>query len=792
MELWVLVIQLLQHRKEKFNTESFWVQLHQILQTVGNTDTDNLDTEEELDSDVFVLNISPAPSKPQGFCLWVTTHLAHLFTFDHHGNSTSPDPTQSCFFAIQMTVEKMMREPVKEETLRACLRCCLSVSSLWSPPKQLLTVLWEHFSRKLNDRFQLHTTSIEGLAVINKSSKSLTEKCRKWTSDDDNGLEQESSFHLFLRLLAKLLGHSGALSEWRQIKGRFFSKFHQRRMQELGETGLHNMTCLFLTVALCVDAEEIARKLLTLYDMVDPTSAYGRLRAQVWCGALAVTQLLVKERKNFSFLAEKLASSFNSMAKQLSGSLMDYSQKQELSPLITLYVDGVRDIVEQSELDGAEHLFIDEGIGAVLRSCSDAQMRHILTALDSVVMRLRCLVSGLKQVQPWLREYQRPSHAAFADRLWLHVFPFVCDHASTLTPPLSLADLAVSFTHLALDFPAPPSVCSEGIRGVASQFVSSESTHPSIACHYLNQVLADQSLKNAIINISTTTTNFPVPSSAKATTSALHKASLPLTQTDVVKCWWRCVLLMPPSSSSLVELTQHVLSLPDTQWLTSSNDDNVRMDDLGSVGWKQLLKAIGSRFHNSQNLLEKQKVRSQVMPYFVDSVHQVAAVLRTSGPLETLLNVYRVLGYLLKHCAPLLYLQSKPCPLPEIIKSLILPAPVFNTDRPLNPNFISVVRDTLHLFLEGLGRLDYRRDTYIQRQVRSIVAQYLPRFSLSVMDVYNHPVLRLLGRLAHQTAFTDADFDGFVADLIVENLRKNSNTVSSDVISALRTRFRRS
>ena len=49
--------------------------------------------------------------------------------------------------------------------------------------------------------------------------------------------------------------------------------------------------------------------------MVDPMSAYGRLRAQVWCGALATTLLLVKLQKNFAFLAEKLVSSFNAMAK---------------------------------------------------------------------------------------------------------------------------------------------------------------------------------------------------------------------------------------------------------------------------------------------------------------------------------------------------------------------------------------------------------------------------------------------------------------------------------------------
>ena len=41
--------------------------------------------------------------------------------------------------------------------------------------------------------------------------------------------------------------------------------------------------------------------------------------------------------------------------------------------------------------------------------------------------------------------------------------------------------------------------------------------------------------------------------------------------------------------------------------------------------------------------------------------------------------------------------QSKTCPLPEITKSLVLPAAVFNTDRALSANFLAAIRDTLHL-----------------------------------------------------------------------------------------------
>ena len=42
----------------------------------------------------------------------------------------------------------------------------------------------------------------------------------------------------------------------------------------------------------------------------------------------------------------------------------------------------------------------DEGIDMILRHCSDSQMRHILTALDSVVMRLRYMFKAFPLLCP--------------------------------------------------------------------------------------------------------------------------------------------------------------------------------------------------------------------------------------------------------------------------------------------------------------------------------------------------------------------------------------------------------
>ena len=50
-------------------------------------------------------------------------------------------------------------------------------------------------------------------------------------------------------------------------------------------------------------------------------------------------------------------------------------------------------------------------------------------------------------------------------------------------------------------------------------------------------------------------------------------------------------------------------------------------------------------------------LRDKVMQYFGDIHKQIAPVLQTLQPADVLRNVYAVLGYLVKHCAPVLFVQ---------------------------------------------------------------------------------------------------------------------------------------
>jgi len=43
------------------------------------------------------------------------------------------------------------------------------------------------------------------------------------------------------------------------VRCRIYSKFHKRRIQELSEVGLYNLTSLFITIGMTADLEDVVR-----------------------------------------------------------------------------------------------------------------------------------------------------------------------------------------------------------------------------------------------------------------------------------------------------------------------------------------------------------------------------------------------------------------------------------------------------------------------------------------------------------------------------------------------------
>ena len=85
-----------------------------------------------------------------------------------------------------------------------------------------------------------------------------------------------------------------------------------------------------------------------------------------------------------------------------------------------------------------------------------------------------------------------------------------------------------------------------------------------------------------------------------------------------------------------------------------------------------------------QSWAEKMQFQGQITQYFSDVPRHVSAIVRAMAPADTLLNVYRMTGYLVKHCAKLIYVRVGFFYGPELLNQIL---DYFNCELWASPHF---------------------------------------------------------------------------------------------------------
>ncbi|KAK6170163.1 hypothetical protein SNE40_018627 [Patella caerulea] len=752
VELWVMIIHTVQYIHKKKNGESLMVRLHRILQ---NIEDQSVNTEEdmEIDSTLFYRAIEK-PKNSLNFNLWLTVNVARLFSVDATGNIKKIEKNDNNYYMIESILKRTLaQENLSEIDLRYQLRLCLSVCQIWEPTTSLIVLLWDYFFRRLNCNFMLPASGVRALATVSLTPLSLLEKCRK--SNNQDVVEQDTSFGLFLRILSYNLSRfvqGGSMQEWRQMKGRFYSKFHQRRLQELSEVGLENFTTLFLTLAVTVELEDVAGKLIDFYNMLDFTNLNPAKRAVVLRGSLALIHIYIENRMDTTFISEKLVDYFNILCREMED-VGDPHKHHGIWKLFCLYIDSVQDILESSPtLTCSEHKLLGKGLSSVWSILGESELRHCISVFISIITRLRVIISSSQEIETSVQRWRvNPQHEVLGLYLWQKVYPFIKDHACTQTPPPVLADLAASFTLLSKQIP-PSVIVKDKFVSHVEYFGLSENVHVSISCRYLSQVLTESGAIECILSV--------------------------CQQSTLIQAWFRCVLLTSPSSTELHNINRVILELSDVKELLSKTALTAPVDVMPKV----FIKSLGQLYQNAANLKEKMLLREKVMVYFSLVPQHVAPVLKLMAPQDTLKTMFTTVGYLVKHCSPLLFVQSNPnCPLPAILSAMVTPHFLFNTDKPINSAFLAVIRDSLHMYIQGLSKLDFRRAAYVERRLKDIVSIYLQKFPIKSSFTMNestaiHPLISCLNESYIKTpSLTSINFRHFILEILHEKYLRLKN-----------------
>ncbi|XP_071955737.1 protein MMS22-like isoform X2 [Antedon mediterranea] len=570
---------------------------------------------------------------------------------------------------------------------------------------------------------------LDGLASLSKSAIGWFDQCKQRATDHTASQDSENSFHLFLRIIAAQFGKlegSDKLQGWRQIKGRLYSKFHSRSMQELNSNGLSQFISLFLILAQKVDLTDVSHKMVDLLDMLLMDSSLSRSKQQIIYKGLFTLCLVLQERQvDMSFVADKLSSGFDTICRELSQTDMDIGERHQIWTLITLYTDSTQDVFDNSSdnLSLSEEKLIGSGFKHLLPACNESEIRVML----QFTLNLMACQSVYKRM--YRSEGKHVPKAKIKDliqRLWNNFYSFVKSSSSNSKPNCLLADVAASFTMLASDMEDNLTEPQEKMLDIFNYFgVADTSVHFSISLRYLCHLLPNTALMQKV-----------------------EKHYGEAYQPTLIHAWVRCSILTNQNADELQEFTRLIYKLPA---MTTILGNRAQLPDTNEPEFSQFVRCLGQRFASAKNLQEKIQFRKETLQLFGDLVKLIQFSLKKSSAAEAELKwLYRAIGYIVRDCAPVLYVQSKPhqSQLPGLISELLLPPLIFNPNKTLPTNMLSAIRDTLNLFLEGLSTLDFHKDGFIRQKMQEIVQQYFIRFAIksSLMPnsnsvTANHPLL---------------------------------------------------
>ncbi|XP_004710990.1 protein MMS22-like [Echinops telfairi] len=823
-ELWVLLIHLLDHRSKWSLSESFWNSMNQLLKTLF----------EKSSNPKRHLPIIQCRD-PLGFSWWIITHVASLYQFDRHGVSDEMRQLESNWNFVEELLRKSisvqvdadgngtidfpefltmmvrkMKDTDSEEEIREAFRVFdkdgngyISAAEL----RHVMTNLGEKRTDKevdemireadidsdgQNSSFSISWLPLKGLASIFKSPLSMLGMVKTCCCDkqDYSLYTSSSSYTIFLCILAKVVKKAmknNGPHPWKQVKGRIYSKFHQKRMEELTEVGLQNFFSLFLLLAAVAEVEDVASHVLGLLNFLRPASVTSSQRALIWKGQMAFLLMYVQKDLDIGVLAEKFSGAFREKAKEFLVSKNDeVGQKHTLWTLLSIYIDGIQEVFETSRcLHPSHEKLLNDGFSMLLPACRESELRTLLSFLQAVLARVRSMHQQLCQelqtenvdliVQTSLSAKERHL-AAVANALWRHFFSFLKSQRMSQIVPLSqLADAAADFTLLAMDMPstAPSDLQPQPVIAVLRLFGWDDIIWPQVVARYLNHVLQNSLLCDMFS----------------------HSDCVSF-QAFTIRSWIRCVLQMYIKNFSvpddlfvdvnpeqevereymeqLSELTRLLFKLPEVrsifsaaqvEYLTSSEDPKKAL--------VQFFEAVGITYRNLQTLSDKSAMVTKSLEYLGEVLKYIKPYLGKKKSSAGLQLTYGMMGILVKSWAQIFATSKAQKLLFRIIDCLLLPHAVLQQEKELPAAMLTAIQKSLPLYLQGICIVccqSQNSNTYLYQLLGSVIEQYIGRFlpaSPHGLGVGQHPVLLALRKSS------TVPLTSFLKKCIAQVLRKS-------------------
>eukprot|EP00112_Aurelia_sp_Birch-Aquarium-sp1_P009479 Seg2079.2 transcript_id=Seg2079.2/GoldUCD/mRNA.D3Y31 product="Protein MMS22-like" protein_id=Seg2079.2/GoldUCD/D3Y31 len=741
LEMLLSVIRILDEMSFQVSCQAFWSMFSQLcssLQILSDKSSTDKDPIAKLAPSNFRCD------EPTAFSWYLIKVIAPLYKYDVSGGYVYK---QGMYVANNwLLVQDLLRSTfrTKEQTpseklAREALRSCSELAKIWIPCPDAVNLLWDNFHKRLNEGFRSISQGVLNVAAPSLSALQWMEKFHF----DPNSYQHDrtrdihlNSFELFLQILAIMLTKTSNMKDgnnqlWGQMKGRFYSKFHKKRIEDLSDVGLQNFISLFLTLASCVKTDDVVQKLCSFLNLVQNKSKRQSKSSTLIKGLYAVLHLQKKLQIVTSALTEKLKSDFQETCRDFAERHSDPTTRRGYWQLINLHLDSIEELVSGDGCIESEAGFfhVGESLSMIFSNCNDSEARRIASFVYRLLSSIRPRKNG-------------NGCTDVDDFLWSGLYPWIqksfTDKQLIQRIPESIADPAAGFTLLS---------------------VSSSGTNPSFKEMVLKFSGIDQ----------------PVRFVAKyichllSSSTTVDKIFQDDCQAIIIRSWFRCLIGITEKHPLSLELTRLIAQLPDVGKLV---ENEIRANNQSSENIIfSFIVAFGRQQANANQLSEIAELRKKATFYFGEILKNTESIISTGNPADSLRILYSVVGKLVKHCSKLIYSKTSPdCLLPKILDQMVLPRQ--STKKAIPAAVTNCLVGHIHQFLSGLSSLDFKKDEFVRRKIKEIFSRYFLTITkrCHALPSSRNPFLVALQNACIQKPTSQAsDFRQFVMEIIAEN-----------------------
>ncbi|GAB0090354.1 hypothetical protein DMENIID0001_050810 [Sergentomyia squamirostris] len=647
-----------------------------------------------------IRNVRLTPDKcenSQIFTMWL---LLNMVKFQDITPKKISKETLENIDLLDSSLKIFFEEDPSEQETRAAIRIVSSlILDYWPLAIDVIIPFWEYFHKKINTNFYSVHDGTNSLLVSNDSAMSYIKTARhQLDSSMKTSLRTQTSYSTFCQVIGHFLQkfrNSDYMKNFQRITGRIFIKFTSKKWQAMNETGIHNLIILLVIMATVGD-EKITERVETICLLIPLTELSASRQLAASKGLIALL-IFAFRKSRASQYAGKLMSKFN--LNDLEGSTQ--------CAVLKVFAHGICDIFTESErFSEDEHILIGSWLREYLKSCTENDREFMLNQLNRNVIRIQGIVA---------RGDDSGNLQELLKALFTHILPYIREELEGSDKIMWLPELAGNLCLVASGQNDLPN-----IEELFNGFMEMNCRNPNYLFSLFSLVVTSE----------------------KVTT---------LNSSALIHHWFRCMIFSSGASAEdLRMVTEAIATLPELQEVCAiTREEFLSSKDPFYV----FLFGIGQKYEQLESARDRMVLSNKFQNY-VKSFEKWAlqGILHTQ---EGASNIYRTIAVIVLHCAHIIYVPMKSNSFLKILVSeFILPSSLL-VGKTQSVHVIKAMLKIFPVFLEGIGKLNFKADTYLLKLISDMIMHWTPHFrSATNASMAAKPFVKIFSSKNSQLAVT--------------------------------------